>query len=66
MTTMTTLTSKANRRTAVSVACLVAGALFGLLSVYSNARASCALWVVVALALTFVSGLLFGSGRRTR
>lgn len=63
MTTTTPLTSRATQRTAVSLTCLVAGALFGLLSVYSNTRASCALWVTIALVLIFASGLLFGSRR---
>lgn len=61
MRTITPLTSKVNRRSAV--VCLVGGALFGLLSVYSDTRVSCALWIVVALALVFVSGLLVGSRR---
>ncbi len=58
MTTETHLTSTAVRRSAVSMTLLAAGALFGLLSVYSDSRASCALWVTVALVLTLVSGLL--------
>lgn len=64
MTTTTPLTSRMRLRTGISAACLAAGALFGLLSVYSGSRASCALWVTVALILTFVSGLLFQPGRR--
>lgn len=63
MTTTRPLTSSEHRRVGGSVVCLVAAALFGLLSVYSDSRASCALWVVVALVLTFVSGLLFQSER---
>ncbi len=58
MTSMTSLAARANGRIAVSLACLAAGALFGLLSVYSDSRPSCALWVAGALALAFVSGLL--------
>ncbi len=58
MATETHLTSTAVRRSAVSMILLAAGALFGLLSVYSDSRASCALWVTVALVFTFVSGLL--------
>ncbi len=58
MTSTTSLAARANGRIAVSLACLAAGALFGLLSVNSDSRASCALWVAVALALAFVSGLL--------
>jgi hypothetical protein len=50
-------------RMGVSVACLVAGALFGLVSVLSNSRAACAAWVLLALVLTFVSGLVFPSLR---
>jgi hypothetical protein len=63
MTSTTSLAARANGRIAVSLACLAAGALFGLLSVYSDSRASCALWVAVALALALVSGLLFPSRR---
>ncbi len=66
MATITPLKPKVDRRTAVAALCLVAGALFGLLSVFSDTRASCALWVVVALTLVFVSGLIFGARRPTR
>lgn len=41
----------------------VAGDAFGLLPVYSDSRAACALWVVIALPLTFVAGLIFPSPR---
>ncbi len=58
--------SREHRSVGVSAACLVMGALFGLLSVYSDSRASCALWVVIALLFTFVAGLLFQPPRRTR
>jgi len=58
MTTETQPTSTATR-SVVGVILLAAGALFGLVSVYSDTRASCALWVAVALVVTFVSGLLF-------
>lgn len=46
------------RRIAGSVILLLAGVLFGLISVYSNTRAGCAFWVTFALAVTFVSGVL--------
>ena len=49
--------------TGIGVSCLLAGAGFGLLSVYSNTRATCALWVLVALAFMFVAGLLLRSAR---
>ncbi len=42
----------------MGVICLLAGALFGLMSVYSNSRETCAVWVLVALAFAFVAGLL--------
>lgn len=64
MTTTTPLTPRAGWRTAASVTCLVVGVLFGLLSVFATSRASCALWVAIAVVLVFVSGVLVGSGRR--
>lgn len=57
MTTETKPTSTA-ARSVVGMVLLAAGALFGLVSVYSDSRAACALWVTVALVLTFGSGLL--------
>jgi len=51
-------TSRKRGPTAGGLVCLLAGVLFGLLSVYSNSRATCALWVLAALSVTFVSGLL--------
>lgn len=66
MATITPLTSELDRRPAIAALCLVAGALFGILSVLSDTRASCALWVVVALALVFASGLVFGARRPKR
>ena len=59
-------TSNDLRRIAVSVVCLIAGMLFGLISVYSNTRAACAFWVALALVLTFVSGFLAARGRTRR
>ncbi len=55
--------SRKRASTSAGVICLLAGALFGLLSVYSNSRATCALWVLVALAFTFVAGLLLRPAR---
>lgn len=46
------------RRIAGSVIPLLAGVLFGLISVYSNTRAGCAFWVTLALIATFASGVL--------
>lgn len=54
------------RRIAGSVILLLAGVLFGLISVYSNTRAGCALWVALALAFTFGSGLLAEQVRMRR
>jgi len=59
-------TSNDLRRSAASLVCLVAGVLFGLISVFSNSRAACAFWVALALVLTFVSGLLAARGRTRR
>jgi hypothetical protein len=59
-------TSNDLRRSAVSLVCLIAGVLFGLISVYSNSRTACACWVALALVLTFVSGLLAARGRTRR
>ncbi len=50
--------SRKRESTGLGVMCLLAGVVFGLLSVYSNSRATCAVWVLVALACTFVAGLL--------
>lgn len=66
MAITTVSTSNDLRRFAVSVACLMAGVLFGLISIYSNTRAACAVWVGLALVLTFVSGLLATRGRARR
>lgn len=65
MAMITRSRSNLDQRRAVALGCLIAGVLFGLLSVYSDTRASCAIWVVVALALVFASGLLFGLRRQT-
>lgn len=54
------------RRIAGSVVCLLAGVLFGLISVYSGTRAGCAFWVALALAVTFMSGLRTAQVRTRR
>jgi len=41
--------SRTRSSTSVGVICLLAGALFGLMSVYSNSRETCAVLVLVAL-----------------
>lgn len=43
MTTTTSLDARQRHHVGLGAACLVAGVLFGLLSVYSDSRASCAL-----------------------
>jgi len=55
--------SRTRSSTSVGVICLLAGALFGLMSVYSNSRETCAVWVLVALAFAFVAGLLLRPAR---
>jgi len=65
--TITTVPRRSDiRRIAGSVILLLAGVLFGLISVYSNTRAGCALWVALALAFTFGSGLLAEQVRMRR
>lgn len=64
MTIMTPARSTLDQRRVAALGCLIVGALLGLLSVYSDSRASCALWVVVALAFVFASGLLLGFRRQ--
>lgn len=63
MTATTPNASRKRESTGLGVVCLLAGAGFGLLSVFSNSRATCALWVLVALACTFVAGLLLRPSR---
>ncbi len=55
--------SRKRESTRFGAICLLAGVVFGLLSVYSDSRATCALWVLVALAYTFVAGLLLRPSR---
>lgn len=49
------------RPTGVGI-CLVAGILCGAVSVYSDSRVACALWVVAALVLTLLAGLVLRPG----
>lgn len=55
--------SRTRSSTSVGVICLLAGALFGLMSVYSNSRETCAVWVLVALVFAFAAGFLFRPAR---
>lgn len=63
MSIMTVPPTSSLPRIAVSVVCLIAGVLFGLISVYSDTRAACAVWVSLALVFTFAAGLLTTRGR---
>ncbi len=65
--TITTLPRPSDmRRISGSVILLLAGVLFGLISVYSNTRAGCAFWVALALTATFPAGVLAAHVRTTR
>lgn len=65
MATTTSPSSMLRRRSAGGAVCLLAGVVFGVLSVYSNSRAICALWVCVAVFSALISGLFIGSTQRS-
>lgn len=51
-------------RASVGVTCLIAGIACGAVSVYSDSRFACAVWVIAAMAFTLLAGLVFGSSQR--
>lgn len=64
MTMMSTVRSFAMVRAGAPWACLVAGVVCAVVSVYSDSRAACAAWVAAALVLVLVAGLGLRSGAR--
>jgi len=44
--------------------CLVAGVVCGAVSVFSDSRLACAVWVILAMGFTSLAGLVCGSGTR--
>lgn len=48
----------------VGVTCLIAGIACGAVSVYSDSRLACAVWVIAAMVLTSIAGLVLGSSQR--
>ncbi len=51
-------------RASVGVTCLIAGIACGAVSVYSDSRLACAVWVIAAMAFTSLAGLVLGSSKR--
>lgn len=65
MATTTLSLSTLRWHSVIGAVCFLAGVAFGALSVYSNSRALCALWVAVALVFALTSGLVIGATRRS-
>lgn len=51
-------------RACVAAICLVAGIICGAVSVFSDSRLACAVWVVAAMVFASLAGLGFGSSER--
>lgn len=51
-------------RACVGAVCLVAGIVCGAVSVYSDSRLACAVWVIAAMVFTSLAGLVVGSSKR--
>ncbi len=47
-----------------AVTCLLVGIASGAVSVYSDSRLACAVWVIAAMAFTSLAGLVLGSSKR--
>lgn len=58
--TSTARSYPAQLRAGASWACLVAGIICGAVSVYSDSRAACAVWVTAALVLMMMAGVAIG------
>jgi len=48
----------------VAAICLIAGIACGAVSVYSDSRLACGVWLITAMAFTSLAGLLSGSSQR--
>jgi len=51
-------------RASVTAICLVAGVVCGAVSVFSDSRLACAVWVILAMVFTSLAGLVCGSSTR--
>ena len=55
-----------NNRVILAAVSLLAGLACALVSVYADSRAGCAVWVALAVLLTFAAGGVLGSERGLR
>jgi len=51
-------------RASVTAICPVAGVVCGAVSVFSDSRLACAVWVILAMVATSLAGLVCGSSTR--